>query len=168
MRYAPIDSKLFIENRNRLKGHLLPNSLVVVNANDVLPTNADGSLPLVANSDLFYLSGVEQEQSILVIFPDADDEKHRELLFLRETSEELAIWEGHKLTKEEARQASGIQQIHWLQDFPRLFHRLMCECEHVYLNTNEHKRAVIETETRESRFVADTMRRYPLQEFEQR
>lgn len=166
MRYAPIDSKLFIENRNRLKGHLLPNSLVVVNANDVLPTNADGSLPLVANSDLFYLSGVEQEQSILVIFPDADDEKHRELLFLRETSEELAIWEGHKLTKEEARQASGIQQIHWLQDFPRLFHRLMCECEHVYLNTNEHKRAVIETETRESRFVADTMRRYPLHDYQ--
>lgn len=166
MRYSPIDSKLFIENRNRLKGLLLPNSLVVVNANDVLPTNADGSLPLIANSDLFYLSGVEQEQSILVLYPDADDEKHRELLFLRETNEELAIWEGHKLTKEEARKVTGIQQIHWLQDFPRLFHRLMCECEHVYLNTNEHKRAVIEVETRESRFVSDTQRRYPLHDYQ--
>lgn len=166
MRYSPIDSKLFVENRNRLKGLLLPNSLVVVNANDVLPTNADGSLPLIANSDLFYLSGVEQEQSILVLYPDADDEKHRELLFLRETNEELAIWEGHKLTKEEARKVTGIQQIHWLQDFPRLFHRLMCECEHVYLNTNEHKRAVIEVETRESRFVSDTLRRYPMHDYQ--
>src|SRR5688572_8829746 len=145
---------------------MLPNSLAVLNANDVLPTNADGSLPLVPNTDLFYLSGVEQEQSILVIYPDADDEKHRELLFLRETNEELAIWEGHKLTKEEARKVTGIQQIHWLQDFPRLFHRLMCECEHVYLNTNEHKRAVIEVETREARFVADTLRRYPLHNYQ--
>jgi Xaa-Pro aminopeptidase len=166
VRYSPIDSKLFAENRQRLKGMLLPNSLVVVNANDVLPTNADGSLPLIANTDLFYLSGVEQEQSILVLYPDADDEKHREMLFVRETNDELAIWEGHKLTKKEARAVSGIQQIHWLQDFPRLFHRLMCECEHVYLNTNEHKRAVIEAETREARFVADTIRRYPLHDYQ--
>jgi len=165
VRYAPIDPKLFIENRNRLKRLLLPNSLAVVNANDVLPTNADGSLPLVPNTDLFYLTGVEQEQSILVLYPDADDEKHRELLFLRETNEELAIWEGHKLTKDEARKLTGIQQTHWLQDFPRLFHRLMCECEHVYLNTNEHKRAVVEVETREARFVADTLRRYPLHDY---
>ncbi|HEX7859270.1 MAG TPA: Xaa-Pro aminopeptidase [Verrucomicrobiae bacterium] len=165
MRYAPIDPKLFVENRQRLKGMLLPNSLAVVNANDVLPTNADGSLPLIPNADLFFLSGVEQEQSILLIYPDADDEKHREMLFLRETNEDLAIWEGHKLTKDEARKVSGIQQIHWLQDFPRLFHRLMCECEHVYLNSNEHKRAVVEVETREARFVADTMRNYPLHDY---
>ena len=165
MRYAPIEPKLFVENRRRLKKLMLPNSLAVLNANDVLPTNADGSLPLVPNTDLFYLTGVEQEQSILVVYPDADDEKHRELLFLRETNEELAIWEGHKLTKEEARQVTGIQQIHWLQDFPRLFHRLMCECEHVYLNTNEHKRAVIEVETREARFVADVIRQYPLHDY---
>jgi Xaa-Pro aminopeptidase len=166
VRYEPIDSKLFVQNRARLKAMLLPNSLAVVNANDVLPTNADGSLPLVPNTDLFYLSGVEQEQSMLLIYPDADDEKHRELLFLRETSEELAVWEGHKLTKDEARKVTGIQQIHWLQDFPRLFHRLMCECEHVYLNTNEHKRAVIEVETRESRFIADTLHRYPLHDYQ--
>lgn len=166
MRYEPIDSTLFVQNRNRLKALLLPNSLAVVNANDVLPTNADGSLASIANTDLFYLSGVEQEQSILLLYPDADDEKHRELLFLRETNDELAIWEGHKLTKDEARKVSGIQQIHWLQDFPRLFHRLMCECEHVYLNTNEHKRAVVEVETREARFVADTLRRYPLHDYQ--
>ncbi|MGZ8921279.1 MAG: aminopeptidase P family protein, partial [Limisphaerales bacterium] len=166
MRYEPIDSSLFVENRNRLKGLLQPNSLAVVNANDVLPTNADGSLAFIANTDLFYLSGVEQEQSILLLYPDADDEKHRELLFLRETNDELVIWEGHKLTKDEARKVSGIQQVHWLQDFPRLFHRLMCECEHVYLNTNEHKRAVVEVETREARFVADILRRYPLHDYQ--
>ena len=160
-----IDPKLFVENRARLKGLMLPNSLAVVNANDVLPTNADGALPLVANTDLFYLTGVEQEESILLIYPDADDEKQKEMLFLRETSEELAIWEGHKLTKEEARKVSGIERVHWLQDFPRLFHRLMCECEHVYLNTNEHKRAVVEVETREARFVAETLRRYPLHDY---
>ena len=166
VRYDPIDPKLFVENRARLKGMMLPNSLAVVNANDVLPTNADGSLPLVPSTDLFYLTGVEQEESILLLYPDADDEKQRELLFLRETNEELAIWEGHKLTKEEARKLTGIQNIHWLQDFPRLFHRLMCECEHVYLNSNEHKRAVIVVETRETRFVADTMRRYPLHDYQ--
>jgi Xaa-Pro aminopeptidase len=85
----------------------------------------------------------------LVLFPDADDEKQRELLFVREPKPELEIWEGHKLTEEEARKISGIERIHWLPEFPRLFHRLMCECEHVFLNSNEHKRAVIEVETRE-------------------
>jgi Xaa-Pro aminopeptidase len=165
MRYAAIPSEMFIENRRRLAAMLPSNALALVNANDLCPTNADGVQNTVVNSDLFYLTGVEQEQSILVLYPDADDEKHRELLFLRETSEELAIWEGHKLTKEEARKVTGIQQIHWLQDFPRLFHRLMCECEHVYLNTNEHKRAVVEVETREARFVADTLRRYPLHDY---
>jgi Xaa-Pro aminopeptidase len=165
MRHARINSKLFRENRKRLAELMLPNSLVVLNANDVLPTNADGSLPLVPNTDLFYLSGIEQEQSILVLYPQADDEKQREVLFLREANPDLERWEGHKLTKDEAREISGIEHVHWLSDFPRLFHRLMCECEHVYLNSNEHKRAVIENETREARFVADTVRRYPLHEY---
>ena len=154
MRYAEIAAELFVTNRERLRKLLLPNSLAVLNANDVLPTNADGTLSMVANADLFYLSGVEQEQTILMLYPDADDEKQRELLFLREPSAENELWEGHKLTKEEARTQTGIQNVYWLSEFPRLFHRLMCECEHVYLNSNEHKRAVIEVESREARFVA--------------
>jgi len=166
MRHAPIDPKLFTKNRERLKRMLLPNSLVVVNSNDIPPTNADGSTALPANSDLFYLTGVEQEQSILLVYPDADDEKHREILFLRQPSELTQLWEGHKLTKEEAREATGIQNIQWLADFPALFHRLMCECEHVYLNTNEHKRAVVEVETREARFVRRTLRKYPLHDYQ--
>jgi len=166
MRYQPIDPKLFVENRARLAKMMLPNSLAIVNANDVLPTNADGTLPLHPNSDLFYLTGVGQEESILLLYPEAHEEKMREILFLRETNELLAIWEGHKLTKEEATRISGIKRVEWLSEFRPLFHRLMCECEHVYLNTNEHKRAVIEVETRDARFVQDTQRRYPLHDYQ--
>jgi Xaa-Pro aminopeptidase len=144
---------------------LAPNALVVVNANDVLPTTADSTLGLVPNTDLYYLTGIEQEQSLLLLYPDADDEKLREILFLREPTAELRTWEGHKLTVEDARRISGIRNVQWLQEFPRLFHRLMCECEHVYLDSNEHKRAVIEVETREARFVAETRRRYPLHDY---
>ena len=164
-RYGSLPVSLFIENRARLKKRFLPNSLAVLNANDVLPTNADGSLRLVSNSDLFYLTGVEQEQSILLIYPDAHDEKQREILFIRDLHPDLETWEGHKLTKDEARGISGVEGVHWLSEFPRLFHRLMCECEHVYLNSNEHKRAVVEVETREARFVADVMRRHPLHDY---
>jgi len=166
MRYPPTNPELFLTNRGRLKNLLLPNSLAVVNANDIPPTNADGTLAMPPNSDLFYLTGVEQEQTILVLYPDADEEKHREILFLREPTPEVELWEGHKLTRDEARRLTGIRNIQWLPEFPRLFHRLMCECEHVYLNSNEHKRAVIEVETREARFVADTIRRYPLHDYQ--
>ena len=143
-----------------------PNSLAVVNANDILPTNADGTVPMRPSSDLFYLTGVEQEETILLLYPGAHEESMREILFLRETSPLLATWEGHKLTKEEARAVSGIQRVEWLTEFRPLFHRLMCECDHAYLNSNEHKRAVIEVVTREARFVADTRSRYPLHDYQ--
>jgi Xaa-Pro aminopeptidase len=165
MRYQLIDPALFVANRARLAGLLLPNSLVVLNSNDILPTNADGTLALRPNSDLFYLSGIDQEESILLLYPDAHEENMREILFLRQTSELLATWEGHKLTKEEAQKISGIKRVEWLSELRPLFHRLMCECERVYLNSNEHKRAVIEVETRDARFVADTRARYPLHEY---
>ncbi len=161
----PHSSEMFIENRRRLLQLLAPNSLVAVNANDLLPTNADGSLALQPNSDLFYLTGTHQEQSILLLCPGAEDEKQREALFLREPSHENQLWEGHKLTGEEAAAISGIKGIHWLSEFPRFFHRLMCESEHVYLNANEHPRAIVEVETRDARFVADTLRRYPLHDY---
>ncbi len=164
-RPSPKDSRWFIEHRRRLAALLTPGSLAVVNANDIPPTNADGTLALVPNSDLFYLTGVAQEETILVLFPDADDEKHREILFLRETSDLIATWEGHKWTQEEARKVSGIENVMWLSEFPRLFHRLMCESQRVYLNSNEHKRAEIVVETRDARFVAETQRRYPLHEY---
>lgn len=162
MRHAPIDSKLFTENRERLKKLLPPKSLAIVNANDVLPTNADGSLPLHPNSDLFYLSGIEQEESILLLAPDAHEPKHREILFLREPNEHLKIWEGHKHSKDEATKISGIKQVKWLSEFPVIFRQLMCEQEHVWLNSNEHKRAHVEVETRDARFVREVQKKFPL------
>ncbi|PYM13566.1 MAG: X-Pro aminopeptidase, partial [Verrucomicrobia bacterium] len=141
-------------------------SLAVINANDILPTNADGTLALRQNSDLFYLTGIEQEETVLLLFPDADEEKHREVLFLREPGEHLAVWEGHKLTQDEARRISGVQTVLGLTEFGGLFHRLMCECEHVYLNSNEHKRAVVVVETRDARFIKDCQAQYPLHDYQ--
>ena len=166
MRYRPISSELFLANRARLAKMMLPNSLALLNANDILPTNADGTLPLHQNSDLFYLSGIDQEETVLLLYPQAHEENMREILFLRQTSELLATWEGHKLTKEEASEISGVRRVEWLSEFRPLFHRLMCECEHVYLNSNEHKRAVVEVETRDARFVRDTQKRYPLHDYQ--
>lgn len=165
MRHAPINSKLFTENRQRLRQLLPANSLVVVNANDIPQTNSDGSLGLVPNSDLFYLSGIEQEESILVLAPDAFDPKLREILFVREPSEHLKIWEGHKHSKEETRKISGIETVKWLSEFRTTFHGLMCEADRVYLNSNEHKRAQVEVESRDARFVHDCRERYPLHEY---
>lgn len=166
MRHQAIDSGLFVENRERLKKLLLPNSLAVVNANDVLPTNADGSLPLVANADLFYLTGIEQEESLLLIAPDAFDPKLREVLFLREPSEHLKIWEGYKHSMEDAQKISGIKTVKWLSELRSVLHMLMCEVEHVYLNTNEHRRAVVEVETRDARFIRDIQAKYPLHDYQ--
>lgn len=165
MRHEPIDRSLFVENRKRLAGLLTKNSLAVVNANDILPTNADGSLPIVPNADLFYLAGVEQEVSILLLCPDAFDETQREILFIRDFTEEAKTWEGDKLTKESAAALSGVETVKFLSEFPRIFHQLMCDVEHVYLNSNEHKRAVIEVETRDARFVRDVQARYPLHQY---
>lgn len=162
MRHEPIDPSLFVQNRERLKSKLLPKSLVVVNANDVPSTNADGSLPLVPNTDLFYLTGVEQEQSILVLAPDAFDESRREVLFLREPTDDVKTWEGEKLTKEKAAEISGIKKVLWLSEFPKIFRGHMCDLEHVYLNSNEHKSAGLDVESRDTRFVRQTQSRYPL------
>ncbi len=166
MRHASIPSKLFVENRARLAQLLQPKSLAVLNANDILPTNADGSLRMQPNSDLFYLTGIEQEESILLLAPGAFNEKLREILFLREPNEHLKVWEGHKLSKEQAQKISGIQQVKWLSEFRGVLHLLMCELEQVYLNRNEHGRASAETGTRDDRFVRDCQARYPLHHYQ--
>jgi Xaa-Pro aminopeptidase len=164
MRYEPLDPKLFIENRARLAALLPPKSLAVLNANDILPTNADGSLGLRANSDLFYLTGVEQEETLLLIFPDADDEKLREILFVREPNEHNELWEGHKLRKDEAQSLTGLKAVKWTHEFWSVFRRLACEAEHIYLNTNEHKRASSEVESRDERFIREVRHRFPVHE----
>lgn len=165
MRHAPVPPKLFVQNRERLRARLSPGSLVVVNANDIPPTNADGTLVMVPNSDLFYLTGIEQEESILVLFPDAHDEKLREVLFVRETSDLIKVWEGAKHTKEEATRISGVRTVKWLSEFPAVFRQLMCDAEHVYLNSNEHKRAAVEVDSRDARFARRVMHEFPLHQY---
>jgi len=165
MRHQPIKSSLFKGNRERLGKLLEPNSLAVVNANDIPATNADGVLVMWPNSDLFYLSGIEQEESVLLLFPDAHDEKHREILFLREPNEHLKLWEGHKHDRDEAKEISGITEIRWLSEFPTYFRMLMCEAQRVYLNANEHRRAVVDVESRDLRFARQCRRDYPLHEY---
>lgn len=165
MRYDPIQKDLFVENRRRLAALLTGKSLAVVNNNDSLPTNADGTFLLHPNADLFYLTGIEQEESILLLFPEAHEPRMREILFLRESSPLLETWEGRKLGKEDARKISGIERVEWLSSFPGIFHALMGECDHVYLNANEHARADVIIQTREARFVHDTLNRYPLHEY---
>ena len=165
MRHRTINNKLFTENRKRLSEFLTPKSLAIVNANDILPTNADGTLNMQPNADLFFLSGIEQEQSILLIFPDAADEKNREILFLREPNEHLKIWEGYKHSKADAKKISGIKNIQWLSDFPIIFRSLILESEAAYLNSNEYKRAQVETETRDIRFIRQCKTDFPLHDF---
>ncbi|MCS7090423.1 MAG: Xaa-Pro aminopeptidase [Verrucomicrobiota bacterium] len=165
IKFVPIPASLFQENRNRLRKLLPPRSLVILNANDVMPANADGTLGFIQNADLFYLSGILQEQTILVMAPDASDPSYREMLFLRRTDEHTLIWEGPKLTRDEARRISGIDHVRWLDEFPLIFRQLMCEMELVYLNTNEHYRALPEVETRDVRFIRECQRQYPLHRY---
>lgn len=161
MKYDTINHDLFIKNRKNFMAHMKPKSLAVFNSNDIYPISADSTIPFQQHRDLFYLSGVDQEESILVLFPDAVDEKQRELLFVRETNEHIAIWEGEKLTKERAFEISGIKNVHWLSEFDKIFAGLMAQAEMVYFNTNEHYRANVETETREDRFIKKTKDRFP-------
>ena len=164
MRYLPIDSHLFVQNRQRLTALLKPNSMVVVNANDIMPTNADGTMAFRQNNDLFYLTGVDQEETRLVLFPDHPNPKFHEVLFLRETSELIEVWEGHKLTKAEAEQVTGIpqKQVYWMSQFEQIFGQMVFEAEHVYLNTNEHTRADAAVQTRDARYIDAFRQQYPL------
>lgn len=161
MKYTPIDQNLFIKNRKKFVAEMKKNSIAVFNSNDIYPVSADSTLPFAQHRDIFYLSGVDQEESILLLFPDAPYEHQREILFLKETSELIAIWEGEKLTKEKAFETSGIKSVIWLQDFPKTLKELMSFADTIYINTNEHYRATIETETREARFVKWWKDQYP-------
>lgn len=162
MKYSAIKKDLFIDNRKNYMKHLKPNSLALFVSNDILPTNADGALGFVQNSDLFYLTGVDQEDTILMIFPDVKDGKQKEVLFLKETSELIAIWEGAKLTKEQATAVSGIEHIYWHHEFEKVFKGFAFQAENFYLNSNEHTRRYIDMETAETRFNNKLRLQYPL------
>lgn len=160
-KYEQIPSSLFIKNREKFTKELKPKSLAVFNSNDIYPVSADSTMPFNQHRDIFYLSGIDQEESILVLFPDSYEEKHREILFLRETNDHIAIWEGAKLDKEQALEVSGIKTVYWLQDFHKILYKLLTEAENVYININEHYRAERVVETREDRFITQLKKDYP-------
>lgn len=166
MKYTPLSSELYIQNRKQFTSQMKSNALAVFNSNDIMPTNADGTMVFRQNNDILSLSGIDQEESILVMFPDFYDKAYAEILFLKETNENIAIWEGHKYTKEEAKSTSGVQNIMWLSQFESVFNTLMAEAEYVYLNTNEHIRAVVDVQTRDRRFIDWCRDKYPLHKYE--
>ena len=160
-----LPSALFTLNRERLVRRLPPRAVAVFNANDIMPTNADGVMGHLQNADLFYLTGIRQEETVLLLAPNAFDPNHREILFIRPSSAHLAIWEGHKLTKEQATAISGIANVKWLAEFPGIFRQLACELETICLNSNEHPRAEVSADTRDGRFVRDCQRQFPLHHY---
>jgi Xaa-Pro aminopeptidase len=166
MRYQALSKELYIKNRSKFASLLPPKSIAVFTSNDIMPTSADGSMPFKQASDIFYLSGVDQEETILVVFPDSLHEKHKEILFVRETNAEIAIWEGSKLTKESAFAVSGIRTVYWTDQFEKILHALISEAQHVFLNSNEHTRASSEVETREMRLSKWMRKKYPHYRYE--
>ena len=161
MKYEQISSTLFEKNRKKFMAQMRPKSIAVFNSNDVYPISADSTMPFQQHRDIFYLSGADQEETILMLFPDSVNKKHGEILFLRETNDHIAVWEGEKLTKKKAVEVSGIPTIYWLSDFEKIFFDLMTEVETIYFNTNEHYRQSVETQTREDRFILECKRKFP-------
>jgi Xaa-Pro aminopeptidase len=162
MRYQPLSAATYREHRARFRQHLEKGGLAIFQSNDIMPTSADGHMPFKQASDLFYLSGIDQEETILLLFPDAVDPKDREILFVRETSELLAIWEGAKFSQKEATELSGIATVLWTTSYEATIKRLVPQCEHLYLNSNEHLRQGNEVETREERKNKETRAQFPL------
>lgn len=161
MRYEALSNDLYIDNRRRFSAQMKPGGLAIFFSNDIMPTSADGTMPFKQATDILHLSGVDQEESILVIFPDSHMAKHKEVLFVRETNDEIAIWEGAKLNKEQATEVSGVKTVYWTNDFEKVLHSMLAEASCVYLNNNEHTRASIEVETRQDRYNKWFREKYP-------
>ncbi len=162
MRYEKISPALFISNRARFRAEIRPDSLAVFCSNDWLPTNADGTMGFVQNSSLFYLCGIDQEETFLVIQPSHPDPELREVLFVRETSEHLKTWEGEKLSKEEASGVSGVRTVFWSSQFESMLHRFMPTTEQVYLHLNEHDGADLSFVSRERMLLKSLKDKFPL------
>lgn len=165
MRYLPINNKLFIENRKRFVCSLPADSAAIFYSNDEQPRNGDQYFPFRQQSDLFYLTGIHQEKSILLIVPDIKNNKLKEALFLIKTNEQIAIWEGHKFTKEEAKEISGIENIYWLDDFDLAIREVMLECNNIYLNRNEYPKFYPDVKDRNQRLGEELQKDFPLHNY---
>lgn len=166
MRYIPLSSSFYRSNRARFMDAISQGGLAVFNSNDIYPISADSKMPFQQHRDIFYLSGIDQEESVLLLFPDAKNSNHREVLFVKKTNDHIAVWEGAKLSQKEATNISGIQTVLWTDDFNSLFNQLTKEAKSIYFNTNEHYRANIETQTREDRFIEWAKKKYPTHQHE--
>ena len=166
MRYIPLSSSFYRSNRARFMDAISQGGLAVFNSNDIYPISADSTMPFQQHRDIFYLSGIDQEESVLLLFPDAKNSNHREVLFVKKTNDHIAVWEGAKLSQKEATNISGIQTVLWTDDFNSLFNQLTKEAKSIYFNTNEHYRANIETQTREDRFIEWAKKKYPTHQHE--
>lgn len=165
MKYAPLNPELFIENRKRFIKQLKPGSIAIFNSNDELPTNADQLYYFKQNSDLFWLTGIEQEDSMLILFPDNPDTAYREVLVLVRPNELKEKWDGKRLRVDEARKISGIQNIVWLDSLDALLQVWIHHAENIYLNTNENDRKANLVPVRDYRFIETMRQRYPLHQY---
>lgn len=165
MKYEPIINDLFYTSRKKFCSKLKPNSLILINSNDEFPRSGDQNHTFKQNADLFYLTGIDQEQSVLLLFPDCPNPLYKEVLFLRQTNEYIAVWEGHKYTKEEAERASGIKTIYWLQKFDAILSAVIFYAENIYLNTNENDRYEHTVSYRDLRFIQKLKEKYPLHQY---
>ena len=161
MKYKPLSKSFYQNTRKSFMAEMEPNSLAIFNSNDIYPISADSVMPFEQHRDLFYLSGIDQEESIIILFPDAIDPKHKEIAFVKKTNSHIAVWEGPKLNKEKTYELSGIKTVYWLEDFKDIFQELSTQCNKFYFNTNEHYRQAVETETREDRFIKWCKNQYP-------
>ena len=166
MRYESIPNSLFIKNRKNFIAQMKPNTIAVLTSNDVKHNNADDVMSFTQNNDLFYLSGIDQEETILVLYPDAQKEENRAIVFVKETNEQMKIWDGEKLTKEQAIIVSGIERIEWAQDFEMTLQYMAFEADGFYLGHNEHlKRVTKDQETQQDRMIKWCKEKYPLHEY---
>ena len=166
MRYEKLSSTLFIKNRAKLIELLPPKSMVIISSNDIMPTNADGTMGFKQNSDLYYLSGLDQEETLLILYPDAPENQYKEIAFVKETSELIEIWEGHKFTKQEAIEISGIKNIQWTSNFEQVLKTIIYSAEQIYLIDNEHIRNSSLVETQNDRLNLEIKEKYPLHKIE--
>ncbi|MGB4399666.1 MAG: aminopeptidase P family protein [Daejeonella sp.] len=166
MKYPSIDNSLFKLNRRNFTKKLPANSLALFNSHDEFPRSGDQNYVFKQNPDLFYLSGVDQEQSVLVLFPECPNPLYREVLFLRQTSDLIAIWEGHKLSVKDAKNTSGIENIFWLEDLWKILPSIINYADKIYLNTNENDRYAHEVPYRDIRFIEEIKKLYPLHQYE--
>jgi len=165
MKKWSIDPSLFAKNRKNLSDKLMPDSIAIINSNDLLPTNADGTFPFVQNTDLFYLTGINQEETILLLYPDSPDEKMKTILFVTETNPQIEVWHGKKYSKEEASKISGIDTVYWVDDFDTILDKIALQVDNIYINLHEHSRAAIEIQSRDYRMLKNLKNRFPIHKY---